>query len=100
MRIEVYRYAGDSRGADVVEPMLATLPALLARGRAELNTKAATFVETSVDVVPRVGLRVGQLVDVPNLTGGGAWRGKIVGVSVSADAAGNLDYSLNVERPL
>lgn len=98
MRIEVYRGAGDAVGDDVNEPTLGTLPALLERGRNELDELAHQKNSVDLAVVPRLGVRLGRLAKVTDDISSG-WIGKVTGISIGYSAAG-LSMRINVERPL
>lgn len=98
MRIEVYRGAGDAVGDDVTEPMLGTLPALLERGRNELDELAHQKNSVDLDIVPKSGIRLGQLAKVADNISAG-WIGKVTGIGISYSDA-KLSMRINAERPL
>lgn len=97
MRIEVYRGAGDSLGGDINEPMLGSLPAMLERGRNELDEAAHPKTTADLTVLPRAGIRLGQLVKVTDIISAG-WIGKLTGIGLQY-ANGETTMQLSVERP-
>jgi hypothetical protein len=83
LAIEVYRDQGDCPGAPIDEPLLGdSLPAALARGQAELDASAHTWIQTTLELVaPHFALQLGALVAVSDPNQGAAWRGRIVGIA-------------------
>lgn len=98
--IVVQRGEADRPKADIVEPLLATIPAALARGRTELdNGELADTV--SLDIAPgdvRLGETVGMTDPVT-----GRWLGKITSIQHSLDTDDNgnvtLETSLELQVP-
>lgn len=98
--IIVQRGDGDRPGPDIVEPLLATTAAALARGAAEMDSGAlADEVQLTVAVTD---YRPGELVRVedPEL---GNWLGKITAVrhQYAVDDAGNVsaETTITIRRP-
>lgn len=80
--IEVYRDAGDRHGGEISEPLLGdSLPAALARGRAELDAHAWQQRTLDIEAVFAPTRRLGDLVEVMDPTLGAAVRGKVVGIA-------------------
>lgn len=100
--IVVLRGAGDYRGDDLVEPLLASETAARERGRNEID-EATPAAEARLTLAWSPLLRPGELVRVHERWGGPSWRGKITGVQhrLSADAGGNrqVETVLTVRRP-
>jgi hypothetical protein len=100
MNIVCIRGAGNSSGADVVDPLLIELSAALSRGRAELDQGALADQQDLTIVLQDV--RLGTLIEVDD-SEIGRWRGKVVGVnhSASIDDSGNLsgETKLTVRKP-
>lgn len=97
MIIEAYRGDGLRPGAPVVELMLSD-DALLARGRAELDANAHAFNQTTVGLVFRPNLRLGQLVHTPDPTNAAAQCAKVTGISIDIRHA-DITTTLNLEQP-
>lgn len=97
--IFVQRYTGDIRGDDVVDALMASLPAALARGRAELDEHALLQQPVDLTVRFRTGVRMGQLIGVHDSLQGASWKGKITGISHRI-SGGQVYTSLNVMRPV
>ncbi len=91
---------GDRPIPDIVEPLLATLPAALARGKQELDDGA--LAEQVNLTVALADVRPGQLVEIADAELG-VWRGKITAVrhEFSIDDAGDvtLETRLTLRRP-
>lgn len=98
--ISVYRGAGARDGGEISEPMLGTsLPAALARGRAELDAAAHPRRALTLDVIYRPQSRLGELIEIDDPIHGVPWRGKITGI-VHRDDGASIVTTLSVERPL
>ena len=89
------RGEGIHPGDDIVEPLLATVEAALARGRAELNNGALAD-EHTLDLVP-TDLRLGNTIQVDDSVLG-HWTGKAIGLShsISIDDSGNATGSTTI----
>lgn len=98
MRIEVYRGAGDRRGADIEAPLLAGEAALIERGRAELNDRAHPRESVSLVGIPKAGMLPGALARA-NPAGKAPWVGRITSVAFSADGVRSI-ATLGLERPV
>ena len=78
--IIVQRGEGDRQGPDIVDPLITTIPAAIARGTYEINKS------TSVDAVVlrtsyRSNVKRGGLVEVHDALQGKTWRGRIVDIA-------------------
>ena len=82
--IVAIRGAGASPGADVVDSLLTTLPACIARGRYELDAHSGLRVST-VSFFAFADLRVGRSVALPSSVALASRVGKITGVTHSFD---------------
>lgn len=78
--VEVYRGAGSHKGDDIVDPILSSVVGALARGRNEMDAHAHRRTRVTLQILHRVGLRPGQLIQCSDVVGGW-WKGMIVGVS-------------------
>ena len=97
MIIEVYRGEGSRSGSPVIEPLLADT-VLIERGRAEMDANARALNSARLSVVPRPGLRLGQLVEASDPSSATAWRGKVTGIEIRA-SLGLIEQTLVVEVP-
>lgn len=97
--IIVTRYAGDKRGEDIVDALLTTVEAQLARGRAELDAHATTPQTVGLVTVFRAGVDTGQLAEVHDALQGAEYRAKITGVSHRIDG-GKVNTVLDLVRPV
>lgn len=100
--VEVYRNAGDHIGEDVQEALLGdSLPAALARGRAELDAQAHPKVLVTLELPYRADLGLGDLLAVSDPDQGPDWRGQVVGVTHSHEIEPPASITtLSVERLL
>lgn len=98
MIIEAYRWDGLRRGTPITEPMLSD-SALLLRATAELNRHAQPVNQVNLSIVPRGGLRLGQLVESVDLTSAFPVKSKITGISISVSQA-DIQMNLTVEQPV
>jgi len=98
--VEVMRGAGARDGGEILAPLLGdSLPAAIARGRAELdaNAHARDRVRLLLDYTP--GLRLGQRVAVADPDLGAVWQGDVVGLEHRW--TGQLaETQLDVDRPV
>lgn len=100
--IIVQRGSGARPGADIVDPLIASVPVAIQRGRNELDERASGMREVSVEVVYRTGVRAGQLARFYDAQLGQIWTGKIAGISHSvSNVNGSLQTitTLKVKRP-
>ncbi len=79
--IVVIRGAGDRKGSDIIDPLLYSLEAKLARGAAEMDANAEQQQNVDLTITYRTNLRLGQLVEVQDAVQGETWRGKITGIA-------------------
>jgi hypothetical protein len=79
--IEVLRGEGARDGGEIRDPLLGdSLPAALARGRAELDTAAHASDRVVVSLDYRPDLMLGQRVEVSDAELGATWQGDLVGL--------------------
>jgi hypothetical protein len=97
VRIEVCRGAGDAKGADVEAPLLNGLPALIERGRVEMDKGAHQKIDAEISVIPLAGVRLGALAEYQTTSDPGRAIGKVVGISIVA-TGGLITQRLNIER--
>ena len=100
MDIVCIRGDGLHRGDDIIEPLLATVEAALARGRSELDN-GTPFSEMNLTMA-NIDARLGQLIDIDDIMIG-HYAGKVTGLShtITIDADGNLnnETQLNLRVP-
>lgn len=82
--IFVQRDDGLQRGPDIIDPLLTTVEACIARGRCALDEQAQPSQEVELEIVYRTGLRLGMLVTVSDLLSGRTYYGKITGIGHDA----------------
>lgn len=96
----VQRGAADRPAADIVEPLLATIPAALARGKTEMDHGEPADA-ISLTIAPR-DVRLGETAGMSDPVAG-RWVGKVTGVQhrLETDDAGHviLDTTVDVEVP-
>lgn len=97
--IFVTRYAGDKRGEDIVDPLLNTVEAQLARGTAELDAHSTTPQTVNLVTVYRPGVELGQLAEVHDAMQGVSYRGKITGISHRI-SSGTVTSLIDIVRPV
>ena len=95
--IIVQRPPGNRQGPDIIDPLLSTIPAAVARGRAEINANSG-LQEVEMEVRFRSGLRLGQLVEVQDSLLNRTWRGKITGIR-HVSTGGTVTTQLTVLKP-
>lgn len=78
--IVVLRGGGFSQGADVIDPLVSSDHACMARGRAELDA-ASGLHSVQLDCLYRSGLLLGQLVEMTDPATGMARYGKITSIT-------------------
>lgn len=98
IRIKVQRGFGVRQGPDVVDALLATEPAALARGTKEIDASTSVFV-ISLRVEFRPDVNLGTLVEVHDALQSSVWRGRIVGITHSYNLP-ILWTDLDIERPV
>lgn len=77
VHIVVKRGAGANPGEEIVDPLLATVPAALSRGRAELDRQSSGAQEKTYTVPFLAGRRSGQVEEIHDVDLGETVRGKI-----------------------
>lgn len=98
LSIEVKRNGGDRDGGEILEPLLGeSLPAAIARGRAELDATACAFDRVSLVLDYRPDLYVGHRVQVSDPDMGETWQGAIVGIAHVFDGE-RLETRLEIDR--
>lgn len=98
MIIECYRGAGDRTGSPIVEPLLSD-DALIHRGRAEMDAHAHELNQVTLSIVPRPGVRLGQLIEASDPANATPYRGKVTGVQITVRQA-DIEQVVSVEVPL
>ena len=101
--VTVVRFTGDKPGEDIIDPLLSTEAAAIARGRAELNKRSLSEQRRIYDVDFRTGIRKGQVVEVFDEAAGKLVRGKISEIQIAgrySDSPGNLDTELTMRLTL
>ena len=78
--IVVQRNLGDRQGPDIVDALLTTIPAALARGTHEIN-KSTSVDSITLRTVYRAGVEMGELIEVHDALQGMSWRGRIVNIT-------------------
>lgn len=96
--IIVQRGAGVRQGKDVIDPLLSTIGACLARGRMELDEHTEGLQPVSMLVLYRPGLLLGDLLEVYDAYYGTVWYGKLVGIEHTVEGP-EITTSLRVVRP-
>ena len=84
MEITVKRHPGGVPAPDIVEPLLASLPPALARGRKELDDGEG-LQSVRLTLVYRPDLNLGDLVEVMDRYQGRSYRGKVTAVEHKFD---------------
>jgi len=102
--VEVYRGAGDRIGDPITVPLLSDA-VLVTRGRAEMDAHAHQAMLVTLDIVPRPGVRLGQIIEAIDPTSATALRGKVTGVKIKVASGGDgigprFDHVLTVEVPV
>lgn len=85
----VQRGAGLSRGADIIDPLMATEMVLLERGRSEIDA-ASSLQKVNVTCNYRGGVQRGQHALFHDGLQGTSYYGKIVGIAYKARGASVL----------
>lgn len=103
MIVECYRGAGQRPGEAIEVPLLSD-EMLLVRGAAEMDAQAHRINVATPSIVPRPGVRLGQIIEYVDPISGRPQRGKVTGISVTVvagtdDAGPTLDHVLTVEVP-
>jgi hypothetical protein len=96
--IIVLRGAGDKRGPDIIEPLIAEPIVAVERGRNELDTHSVLQQPIQMTTTFRTGVELGQLVEVIDALQGEVWRGKITGISHRI-SGGEVQTTLDILRP-
>jgi len=93
----VKRDLGDLRGPDVVDRLLADDTVAIERGRNELD-KNSGLQDINLVTVFRLGVEMGQLVEVVDVLQGRVYRGKIKGIRHIAEN-GVVQTQLTLDKP-
>ncbi len=96
--IIVKRGAGIRPGADIIDPLLTTVGACLARGQMELDEHHEGLQSVTLEVIYRDGLLLGQIVEVYDEYEHTVYYGKITGIS-HAFQQSVLTTTLKLVRP-
>lgn len=96
IEVLVQRGLADKQGPDIVDALLSTVPAAVARGTYEIN--ASTSVDTvTLRSVYRSSVVVGDFIEVHDALQGKTWRGRVVSLSTNIQGT-NVWTQLGVER--
>lgn len=87
IRITVQRSPADRQGQDIVDPLLCTVPAALARGTAEVDRSYADRLLVTVECPGLVDVALGALVSVAD--GETAFTGMVRSIGWSASQRGD-----------
>lgn len=94
--VTVTRGAGDRDGGEIAVPLLgAHLPALLARGTAELDASAHQTTRVTLEMDLNLQVLPGDLAEVADPDIGAIWRGQVI--AIRHDAL-NGTTTLDLER--
>lgn len=99
----VQRGVGGRPGENVVDPLVASIPVAIQRGRNELDERAHAQQDVELETVYRAGVRQGSLARVHDLHSGEIWTGKITGITHNVRKAGDsvqTTTTLRVKRPV
>lgn len=96
MIITVKRNTADRPGQDITEPLLTNIPAMIERGRNELD-KGEPLQVVRLTCIYIAGISTGDLVEVQDYSQGQPYRGKITSVEHVA-ANGELTTNLELVR--
>lgn len=99
MSVLVSRGLGDRQGPDVVDELLTSEVAQIARGRGEINHSSSQRIIEQAQIVKRGFVPTGSLVEV--VEAGGIWRGKVKYFSRTRTLSGDsytVDCNLHIER--
>lgn len=99
MIVEVYRYEGDRSGVPLNLPNLPD-SMLVERGRAEINAHAQQVAKVNLNIVPRFGVRIGQLEAHQDVTTSQLSIGRIIGVSLKIDRTSGTTHTITVDQPV
>lgn len=95
--IIVQRGAGTRQGEDVIDPLLTTVSACLARGQMELDEHTEGLQPVTVSCLYRDGLLLGDVVQIYDEYYGTIWYGKITSIRHKISSA-ELLTDLQVKR--
>lgn len=96
VNITVRRGAGDKTGNPIIEPLLTTEAAAVARGRAELDRRGQPKTIVTLTAPIDAAIRCGQIIEAHE--GGRSWKGKVVHVTFRASGPADQIMELEVER--
>lgn len=100
--IFVQRGTGGRPGENVVDPLVASIPVGLQRGRNELDERATAWQKGTLESVYRPGVRRGDLVRNHDLHSGEIWAAMVTGITHTIRKSGDsvqLTTSLRLKRP-
>lgn len=98
MPIELFRYDGLKVSEPVIEPLLSE-SSLLERGIYELNKSAQGSTNITASISYRGGLKLGQLVSLPDLTNSVPIKAKIIGIAITF-SNGLANQTLTLQKAL
>lgn len=100
------RFKGDRRGDDIIDPLLSTESAALARLFTELNRRSVTHKEVQLETRYLTGLEMGDMMATTESTTGRVIKGRVTGIRVvgsiqepSGDGDPYLGHILTLESP-
>lgn len=99
----VQRGAGDKPGENIVDPLVASIPVAIQRGRNELDARAHAQQDVELETVYRAGVRLGLLSRVYDIQSGEIWTGKNTGITHNVRKVGEsvqTTTSLRVRKPV
>ena len=96
--IEVYRYLGDKQGDPIVEPLIPETM-LVERGRYEMDKQAQQINSITCNIAYRGGLKLGQLLAIPDPSSSSMAKAKLTGISLSF-TNGSAQQTLTMEKPV
>lgn len=99
MSIDVFVQRGDglSRGEDIVDPLIGTIPAALARGKQELDENSELFETVDLDLPFTPYVADGKLIQIEDVEYGRVWIGKITNVSHNfSEGVTDLDQTTRI----
>jgi hypothetical protein len=101
--VQVQRYSGTRRGADIVDGLIGNIAVALARGRNALDAQASNLQDLDVETRYRDGVRTGQVMRFFEYATGEAFLAKVAGITHRVQRAGEGHFelwtALHLKRP-
>ena len=98
MSVEVFRYAGDKVADPIVQPLLDDA-SLVELGRFLMDQNAQQHSKITAAISYRGGLKLGDLISLPNPAQSSQMKAKLVGIALQF-SSGMATQTLTLERPL